>query len=312
MGRWSEIQVNGSRSPSTAPIDPACPGIYAGRSLTRFGYWGSAFVYGDYTHEVASHTNLSFVSVSGWKMPGPGGVDASDDVARLQNAARYGVKAVLVIPGIFFQDKSYRLLPNYQANWNAYAAAVAPYKASIAAFYPLDEPFSKLDSVPKNQMVNALTKVNAAISATFPQIPIAVTFNHAEVTSSLVIPAGYDWVGFDCYGPWDNCAGHPIPWYLSTLKSKLTTGQKLFLLPDVAIPAPKDQLPSLQEQFTLANRIDRYYALALKEPRVIGLFPFLWQRLLGQPNEWDWAGAREMPLIKAKIQAIGRCITGKL
>jgi hypothetical protein len=229
-------------------------------------------------------------------------------VALLLNAASLGVKGVLVLRGLFFHDATSQLLPNYQANWNTYAAAVAPHKAHIAAFYPIDEPDSTA------QMRNALATVNAAISAKFPEIPIAVTFNHSRVRPNLVIPAGFDWVGFDCYGPWDNCAGHPIPWYLSTLKSKLTTGQKLFLLPDVAIPSakPPEPAPSLQKQLTIVNRIDRYYALALNEPRVIGLVPFLWQRLEGEEGEWDWWGADSMPIIRAKIEQIGRCITGKL
>jgi hypothetical protein len=305
---WSEIQVNGSRSPSTTPIDPDCPGLYAGHTLKKFGYWGSSFRSppGDQTPEVASHSNLTFIHDAAWFNPGSGGVDASRDLSRLQTAASHGVKAVLVLRGLFF-DATSQLLPNYQANWNTYAAAVAPQKAHIAAFYPIDEP------VLTAQMRNALATVNAAISAKFPDIPIAVTFNHAQVTPSMVIPAGFDWLGFDCYGDWDNCAGHSIPWYLSTLKSKLTTGQKLFLLPDVAIPSakPPEPAPSLQKQLTIVNRFDRYYALALNEPRVIGLVPFLWQRLPRPAPQWDWWGADSMPVIREKIVQIGRCITGK-
>ena len=297
--------MNGSRSPSTAPIDPDCPGLYAGHTVTKFGYWGSSFrLPGDQTPEVASHSNLTFIHDAAWF--DTGAVAVSRDVSRLQTAANHGVKAVLVLRGLFFQGKT-SLLPNYQDRWNTYAAAVAPYKSNIAAFYPIDEP------VPTAYMRNALATVNAAISAKFPDIPIAVTFNHAQVTPSLVIPAGFDWVGFDCYQDWDNCAGHPIPWYLSTLKSKLTTGQKLFLLPDVAIAHPKGQTPpKLQQQFTIVNRLDRYYALALNEPRVIGLVPFMWQRFPRPAPSWDWWGAEEMPIIKAKSEQIGRCIAGKL
>jgi F5/8 type C domain len=312
---WSEIQVNGSRSPSTAPIDPECPGLYAGHTLKKFGYWGGSFrPYGDRTPQMAYHSNLTFIQDAAWNMPAVAGLHPSRDVTRLQRAESLGVKGVLVLRGLFFHDTTGELLPNYRANWNTYAAAVAPEKANIAAFYPIDEP------VPTPEMRNALDSVNAAISAKFPNIPIAVIFNHAQVRPNLVIPAGFDWVGFDCYGDWDNCAGHSIPWYLSTLKSRLTTGQKLFLVPDVAIPAAKPELggkaPRLQQQFIIVNRLDRYYALALNEPRVIGLVPFMWQRKPGNPNtnppQWDWWGADSMQIIREKSEDIGRCITGKL
>jgi F5/8 type C domain len=304
---WSEIQINGSRSPSTTPVDPECPGLYAGHTLTRFGYWGSSFRSppGDQTPDVASHSNLTFIHDAAWL--DTGAVAVSRDLSRLQTAANHGVKAVLVLRGLFF-DTTGQLLPNYQARWNTYATAVAPQKAHIAAFYPIDEPDSTA------QMRNWLGTVNAAISAKFPNIPIAVIFNHAQVRPNLIIPAGFDWIGFDCYGDWNNCAGHSIPWYLSTLKSKLTTGQKLFLVPDVAIDHPKPAVadpPPLKEQLIIVNRLDRYYALALNEPRVIGLVPFMWQHFPRPPNSWDWWGAEEMPIIKAKSEQIGRCITGK-
>jgi hypothetical protein len=310
---WREIQVSGTASSTQTPIDPACPGLYAGHDVRRFGYFASAFIYGDHTPAIAPHSNVTWASKSGWISASTEPTNPAGDIARLESAKANDTKAILSIPGVFL-DKNLRLRPDYAANWRQYSAAIAPYVQHVAAFYPLDEPYmvGEKYGITLAEMQKALETINASIESTFPGVPIAVIFNGAEITSTLVIPKGYDWIGFDCYGSFDDCKGHPIPWYVSTLKSRMTAGQRLFLVPDGSIPTPKDTLPSLQQQLDLVTRIDRYYDLARRDSRVIGMFPFLWQRLVGPAGQWDWAGTSEMPIVKEKYQSIGRCITEKL
>ena len=157
------------------------------------------------------------------------------------------------------------LYPDYAARWRKLAAAVRKHLTGIAAFYLLDEPQWR-GATPAE-----LTTSADLIKKTFPTKQIMMIEAGPQVTPSLVIPSGVDWVGFDWYcQPFST-----IQSTLGTLESlTASTGQGLFLMPE---DAPLSQCAGLTGHETDADIAALqwdYYNLAVASPRVIGLLNF--------------------------------------
>lgn len=261
--------------------------------LTYLGYFASAsdgVGIGDYTNQIADHTNVSWIGGS--------------EVKKLQDASARNMKAIIGPFWYFFEfdkDNKPRLRADYLTNWAALSAEIKPYTSDIAAFYPIDEPYwHEPTHSCTTEIKSDLEKVIATIKADFPTIPVAVFFAVPCVTSDLRIPNGYDWVGFDCYGSFIDCgAPHKsAPWYAETLLSRMSPHQKLILAPDGWHPG--HTCSSLPYQNELALRAEQYYGLALSEPRVIGLFTFIYQSFEGG------AGTQCMPMVLDRWTRIGK------
>lgn len=251
-----------------------------------FGYYASAFDgvgSGNNTAEIADHGNLTWIS---------GGY-----VPKLAQAASLNMYAVLSITHLFFTGSSGQigLLSDQEmvSNWNAFAAEVAPYVNNIAAFYPLDEPY--IHGVPQAVMKQKLAQIATMIHATFPSKAVAVIFD-ANV-AHFDIPAGFNWVAFDCYGSWDACQGNSIRTYHQALKSRLSPGQKMFLVPDSYLFGNP---PSNFLEEDVVGRANHYADLAFSDPDVIAITPFLYDSVNGA-----------LPIIRAGFVDIGKAITGR-
>ena len=181
------------------------------------------------------------------------------------------------------------LKSNYLEIWNAYAAQLAPYIDDIYGFYPADEPFWAAGLSVADQ--NAL---NTAIKASFPDKPILTTFARPTIDdSSFTVPATYDIVSYDQYGASfdEDKAGYEL------LKSKLSPGQKMFLLGDAFVP---DFSVTDEQQWLRANKIYQAYDLATTpgEP-IVGILSFVWD---GFSQDWPgtsgpyYIGLRDMPI----------------
>jgi hypothetical protein len=260
--------------------------------LKYVGYFASAMDgvgTGDYTNEIADHVNVSWIQ--------------GNEITKLQNASARNMKAIISAFWYLFEideNKNKRLHPDYRARWAALAAQIRPYINDIAAFYPIDEPYWN-EPTCSMDIRPSIETVISMIKADFPATPVAVLFAVPCVTPELIIPIGYDWVGFNCYRSFVDC-GNPhqsVPWYARTLLSKMEPSQKLILAPD-GWDGGGTCPSTLPYQNELALRAEQYYGLALSEPRVIGLFTFIYQSFD------EGIGTQCMPMVLDRFVRIGQ------
>jgi len=223
---------------------------------------------------------------------------------------------------------------DYTENWNSYKQYIKPYvdNGSIIALYVFDEPvlyYGDPDLVARgvyDTMYEKLDTVTKLIKKDFPNLPLATTLlpsdvmkltfenippqvqkSNGEYISSfqepLSIPSGFDWLGFDCYSDWNNCyhSGVSITQLHDALKGKISSTQKLFLVPDGFQYVDENNNYLYGGINSLLGRIDNYYQLAKNDSAVVAVFPWKWNG--------DGAGhlyAKDIPLVAAKYEAIGR------
>ncbi len=272
-------------------------------SLSYFGYYGSDMDNvgtGNYMNEIKNHANVAWIR----------GVDIASKVRQAQSL---GMKSVIEMSDRFYTENM-DLKPNYAAEWATLANQLLPYASSIVAFYPLDEPYlySYRGNVSYSSMKSQLEQFGALIKRSFPNSALALTFTTNELSSYAsmngLIPKNYDWFGFDCYGAWDNCRGHSIPWYLQKVKASLGPNQRTFLIGDANIAVYGGGAPSADEQAALLSRAQNYVQLAESDPSVVAMFPFIWQSFDERGSHF-W-GARELPRVKAFYEQAGRTLRG--
>ena len=220
------------------------------------------------------------------------------------------MKALLDNDYVFF-DAAARLLPESEltASWQAYAEKIAPFVAdgTIIALTPLDEPFAVARyyaGMPASVMKAQLETAATLIKKDFPNLPIALNESAYALDDSFEIPQGYDWIGFDCYGSLESCG---IQSTVDLLKKKMTsTGkQRLFLIPDGVIFS---SIPADSNEEDRSSRLDEYVKIAVNEPSIIGLFPFIWQSFA--EGETTIRGVSDMAeSVRQHFADVGRCIS---
>jgi hypothetical protein len=192
--------VDGSVMPDAA-LPPPGPIQYLGYFASAFDGHGT----GDHTAETAAAgANLTFI------------LTATETLAtKLTTAKAANSKAVVLLQRQLFDD-ALQLRSDWRAQWEAVAAIVEDgFADTVVAFYPLDEPYwvGQGRGISDDTMRTWLAEIAAAIHQRFPTKAVgtilAVPTLVRGLGSSYV--SMFDWVGFDCYGPWDNCSGHPIP-----------------------------------------------------------------------------------------------------
>ncbi|MEY4615598.1 MAG: hypothetical protein RJB66_558 [Pseudomonadota bacterium] len=269
--------------------------------LKYFGYYASGA-----NPEVASHSNVY------WILDGQG-ANTEAILAQLQKSKEDGLKAIVSLSGYFFQaDFNLKDPAEYNQNWNTLAAQISPYVAdgTILAFYPLDEPYNKLEKnrKTKKQMRQMLETIGSTIKTTFPGSLVAVIFGVDGKGFSGQVPRNYDWIGFDVYDCWDNCVGKSIPQIYEELKSNLTSAdQKIFLVPDTwkwSLGLPSNN--EIKKMITLFNK---YVAFAKKKVRIIGMFNFIYQDLPSYDKKGNFKGyfpgTKSAPALLDKVKAVG-------
>ena len=258
--------------------------------LRYFGYALS----GEEIDQVADQSNIVHISSDF--------VEGSD-LPLFEEAERQGLSVALDLSSVFLpnsrcEDFSPEVTAEPSARWAEYADRIEVHSGSIALLYPIDEPY--WNCCPPNGPLTAaelrqgMENVNEHISARFPSIPIGVIFAYPSVNDSLVIPAGFDWIGFDCYDGFDTCGSEAlgqasIPEFLSILRSKMSPSQRLVLVPPAFLPG------GLTEQ-RVVEIFDRYMEVARTDPTVVAIFGFLWRDLGLSP------GARSLPQVAHRYQ----------
>jgi hypothetical protein len=285
---------------------------FAPHAPAYFGFYDSAatFEFVDATPTVQSFSNTSWVF----------GPTLASDVALLQEAQSSNMGAMLSVQTTFFAGAN--LLPpsQYEANWTAMAAQVAPYvnNGTIVAFYPFDEPYlaASNSGLTYAQMQSQLETVGSTIKASFPNAKITMLFtinDFATLAQQNIIPTNYDWISFDCYGSWTTCGSHSIPWYLGEIEAHLQAGQRVLLFPDTSIFVPVSATLGYDTYWINADngRLLNYFQLAQTDPNVIGMFGFLYQNYVTGSDVWLGAADPYMAPVLTTWQSFGSGVMGR-
>ena len=287
-----------------------------------FGYFGSHWISGpvpDCTDPAFSdHTNVWWIYANS-----PAGVN----LAQIQTGAACGHRSILAgLQQMFFTD-GFTLKPDPEGTAAALRARLDPQLSNIVALFTFDEPFIQVAPSDKARLKADIERMHAALKRQFPGVPLALNFSAPELVPGHPaqmpgIPADTDWVGFDCYldaGSYGSCASRSIPEHLAALKARMSPGQRLFLVPpafvtrqDPAATAQGDcgshRLAS-EQVGALEAFVDAYTQLALSEPLVIGVFPYVWASYC-DGGRW-YTAARELPTVLSRFQAQGAAIISR-
>ena len=295
--------------------DPPCPASTAAQipaTLQYFGYFSSGqdntpgVVRPSYQdganimRDVAGQSNLVWI--------------VDDEVAKLRLARQLRVRAILYLYRMFFQDEWLPVDPAvFTATWQAFAPTVAEFVAdgTLVAIAPLDEPLSQVAghagdprSLSAAQMYARLEQIASLVHGTFPSVRVIVDEQAAAITPSYAPPAGFDWVGFFCYGPSDSCdfAGR-----VTILEQKVAPGQKLFLITDANLLSSNR---ADQDDTERARRLDDALAVARSHPLIVAFLPFLWQSF--SEGDLHITGLSDMSApVRQHFAEIGACVRAR-
>ncbi len=242
-----------------------------------FGYFCSSCEQvggGGYTPLTRDHANVAFIAAA----------SPYDAVTRIQEAAAYGMKSAIAVNHIFF-DQNYQLYSNYQQRWNDYANVIGPYIGNVVAIYPQDEP--NLYGFDRSRLYAAIQ----SIKSKFPGIPVATIY--APLSSYVGIDL-FDWAGIYCYSNGQfSCSGISYLTKYNQFKSLLATWQRTILVPQAGVPSGIVLDNALIS--ALSQEIYQYKSISDSDPKVVAVFPFLYQNMSG------WHGLENLPTLRCQF-----------
>lgn len=260
--------------------------------LKYMGFYASAMQHWNFTRELAPFTNLTWVDTA----------NQEKILARVREARDVGVGVVLSVQPLVF-DAEYRLRDDYLYRLSTLQQALlsAGLMDQVTMVYPVDEPYrhaSKRASTTRDQIREAIIRVNQELNTLFPGKPLGVIFSHGEVLrDDFQIPESYDWIGFDCYHSLFDCDNRPQTDHYRKLLKRMTPEQSLMAVPQAWVRYDDYEEKSGESEAQhaarkarmakqLRKRLQHHYEIALSEPRVIAFIPFLWsmEAAPGQPE----------------------------
>jgi hypothetical protein len=282
--------------------------------LNYFGYFGSGYIGGGDQHgkEIADHADLGMVYWASGNVPG------SVETIR-QNAAN-GLRVILNVCSAAwhtsFEGGTWTLRAD-GAIWDALDQAItaAGLWPNVAAFYHIDEPFSRTSiygtNRPKDDVAADVRIVNTFLASRKPDLPRIVCFAYtelyaghgSEMTADSSDAYGYDVVAFDLYSDtthWDNHLNDPrlFAHSLNELKRRCP-GKPIMLVPDAAM------WPGDTQDRKLA-RINAIYDIAKSDPQIVGMLGYSWN-----DRNTGTQSVRNLPWMLERYTQIGKEITGK-
>ena len=258
--------------------------------LEYFGFYASAMGSWNFTEELSSFTNLTWIHVGSADDPAAA---IGEIIRRLQQARQSGVQATLSIEPFLFLNERGDLRSDTEIEtllielW-----ANIDYEGlldSVAMIYPKDEPFREFvrfrnppfyqqyitgevyDDIHKD-----LVHVNELIKRVFPDKPIGVILSGQNLIHNFFsIPENYDWVGFDCYANlFSSCDNRSFVQLYVRLLNYMQPHQHLIAVPETWATNQSFERENWPE--VLQSRLMHHYEIALNEPRFIAFIPFLW------------------------------------
>lgn len=258
--------------------------------LKYFGFYASAMESWNYTEELASFTNLTWIHVGSATAQAEA---VTEILRRVRQAELAGVQAVLSFEPFLFKNKKGELRPDKEIeDFLVELRAQLEFAGladTVAMIYPKDEPFREFvrEREPDfyEQYVTGevykdihrdLERVNSLIKLAFPDTPLGVILSGYELHHKFFsIPENYDWVGFDCY---DNlfraCDDKSFVQSYRHLLDHMQPHQQLMAVPETW--ATNENLHRVDWPNVLASRLLHHYEIALNEPRFVAFIPFLW------------------------------------
>jgi hypothetical protein len=192
----------------------------------------------------------------------------------------------------------YTLRPDAEACLQRLAPLVAKYRARTYGVHLADEPESVAwnDHAPNDPPnVNQYNADLAAASTLVHRVwgpDLKVSINVGAVPAELAIAEGLDRIALEAYG---------VDWLANLRNLERLTALPLLLMP----PAFARGDPTTQDAI-VAQRIRDEFAYAKTDPRVVGLYWFLWccdDRTTGT-RDFYAAGGASLPLTQAAVRAL--------
>jgi len=276
----------------------ACSGAVAKRTLV------SEAVYGGHVTEIgawldSSRQTASFTTfVTYW---------LSCDEAAASVAAQIDgreSRRILWFPGLFDYGPTPRSLNGYTLRRDADAClrrlepVVRKYRARTYGVHLADEPEAvawndHAPSEPPNvNQYNADLTIAARLVHDVWGRDLDVSINVGSVPADLAIPGGLNRIALEAYG---------VDWLENLRKLEALTPLPLLLMPPAFVKGD----PQTQDAI-VAQRIRDEFAYAKTDPRVVGLYWFLWccdDETTGT-RDFHAAGGGSLPLTEAAVRAL--------
>jgi len=232
-------------------------------------------------------------------------IDSGNLEAKLVECEQYNVKAIVSVSRYFF-DGNFALLPEatYRQNFDQIVPIIQRHRATVVAFYGLDEAYTNGMSKGQSESEVKLNQetMGAYVKSWFNDVPLAVIFAVPEVEQHRPLFNNFDWFGVDCYNRnMVTSEGVSVLSLIQTLKDEKDKLSNIDHKPRYLISVPNVGFPSSQgmgggTKGVLADMpVYQNIIRDQMDADTIMVMPFLWQSFdNGRDN---WIGAREVPAI---------------
>jgi hypothetical protein len=175
---------------------------------------------------------------------------------------------------------------------------VAKYRSRTYGVHLADEPESvawndrAADDLPNVNLYNADLTTAAALVHRVWGAELKVSINVAGVPAGLTIPAGFDRIALEAYG---------VDWLAHLRNLEALTSLPVLLMPPAFVrgdPRSQDAIVS--------QRVRDQLAYAKTDPRIVGLYWFLWccDDVTTGTKDFYAAGGMSLPLTQAAVRAL--------
>ncbi|WP_445359221.1 hypothetical protein [Microbulbifer sp. ANSA005] len=266
------------------------PGNIVPEHLTDFGFFHSGWTI-DEIAQVASFT--TFVDVYYY------------DIDIMKEARSHGLKLWIQLAPIFFDGyPTYRKREDYLERWERAKRQLEPFSDIIMAFDPLDEPFyrSKLSNITLKLYLEEIAQL---VKDSFPKAKRAITFMNETVRKSRfeeMVPKKYNLFAVNYYV--GVSFQNKIVEKLMTRTSHLDVNY--YLIPR-AFKTSNRAFGSITEP-QLISQARQAYDFAIGNPKVIAIYPFVWESMFGDGEEY-YLGVDNLNRIQEEYRKIGNAIS---
>ncbi|WP_444892420.1 hypothetical protein ACJJIE_16855 [Microbulbifer sp. TRSA001] len=227
-----------------------------------------------------------------------------NEIDIMKVARSHGLKIWVQIAPIFFDGyPTYRKRADYLERWELARKRLEPFSDIIIAFDPLDEPFhrSKLN----NQTLKLyLEEIAQLVKESFPKAKRAITFMNETVRKSnfkKIIPKKYNLFAVNYY------VGESFQQQLVE-KLMVKTSHldvKYYLIPR-AFKTSNRGFGSISES-QLISQAKQAYDFAIANPKVIAIYPFVWESIFGKDDYY--LGVDNLERVQEEYRKIGHAIS---
>ncbi|MBK8013350.1 MAG: hypothetical protein IPK13_18595 [Deltaproteobacteria bacterium] len=241
---------------------------------------------------------------------------------RFSQMRQRGVKVFLSLASVFFAWDAACPCNVFQdadadTRWASVRDVILRNRDVIEAFIPIDEPefsrFPGTDDAQPMRRRDGLERIATLVRRDIPGAKMAVNFWGDTVRQfardafefQRRYPPSYDYVGTESYeASFDESLYRSL---LSLTASVKTPAPEVYLVPKAFLNVGNDRFPQPDGESGIVTRhLDRAMAFANGEPRVVGLFAFLY-RTIGEAGG-QLTGVNEHPAIQGWMRRNGEAI----